>query len=155
MFPYLVLLLKPSLLWLRFKTKSINSANSRVFSWARSPLVAKWSETVSHFLPRVSSPPYCMTELSVAMVTAVASSNSTAAIVLLIALGCCWSWVGMIKGMKPLCFGCFSLESFISPSCLFSESSWSETDWKYSHHLLTGDLHKSRLVPATGEGPSV
>lgn len=88
------------------------------------------------------------------MVTVVANSNRTAEIVLLIALGCCYSWVGMIKGMKPL--SVFSLESLISASCrCFCLVADQKTDWKHFHHLLTGDLHKSRLAPATGEGPSV
>lgn len=124
------------------------------FRSARSPLVAKWSETVSHFLPCVSSPPYCMTELSVAMVTVVANSNSTGEIVLHIALRYCWSRVGMIKGMKPLSVF-FPRELYFSVMSVFLMSSRSETDWKRFHHLLTGDLHKCRLVPATGEGPSV
>lgn len=123
---------------------------------ARWPLVAEWSETVSLFLPRTSNPPYCMTERSVATVTVVANSNRAAELVLVLALGCFWSWVGMNEGMKLLFFFFFFLESFMSPSCpCFWVRRWSETDRKPFRHLLTGDLHKSRLDPATGEGASV
>lgn len=60
-----------------------------------------------------------MTGLSVAMVTVVAHSNSTAELVLLIAVGCFWSWVGMIKGMKPLWFLLFSFQERVTaPSCV-------------------------------------
>lgn len=93
-----------------------------------------------HVFCLVSSPPYCMMEPSVAMVTGVANSNSTVEIGLLVALGCCWSRVGMKKGIDPpvlFFFGLLFLESLIPPSCLFLMSYCSETDWKHSHHLLS------------------
>lgn len=63
-----------------------------------------------------------MTELSVAMVTVVANSNSAVEIVLLFALGWCWSWVGMIKGMKPLSVS-FPRELYFSVVSVFLASS--------------------------------
>lgn len=80
-----------------------------------------------------------MMEPSVAMVTAVANSNSAVEIGLLVALGCCWSWVGMKKGINPLVFFLFAFpgELDFSIASLFLVSYCSETDWKHSHHLLS------------------
>lgn len=86
------------------------------------------------FLPCMSGPPYCVTELSVAMVTVVANSNSTVELVLPIALGCCWSWVGMMTGMKPRSPFLFFLESFISPSRL---RCWRAADQKLTGNIFT------------------
>lgn len=109
----------------------------RAVSSSRSPLVARnWQVKRDRFsFSCVSSPPYCMMELSVAMVTVVANSNSTVEMGLLVALACCWSWVGMKKGINPPFLFAFPGELDSSIVSVFLVRCCSETDWKHSHHL--------------------
>lgn len=104
-----------------------------------------------HVFCLVSSPSYCMMEPSVAMVTGVANSNSTVEIGLLVALGCCWSRVGMKKGINPpfwFFLVCFSWRAWF----LHRVCSWWVTAQKLTGNILI--IYSHRRPPQVPSRPS-